>query len=152
MYLIKYHLIIQRIIRCIFCISLSHSLFLRLWVDPPNCVSHHIWVVSCLLTLFLCSKSQKRSLSQIPVGKLWEVRRSVMMGSLSSSSVVSPQWSPHTVSGSKSWVQHGENDRFMLTGAMMERSNWRTSLTTSDWNAGCGKLSTLSSPTRMAPT
>ena len=92
--LISSHLIIQRLKHSIVPIFWSHLLFSRLHVDPRNCVDTHSRVVSYLLTLFLPSLSQNFAFSLIPFGKLQEVRRSVTIASLPSSSAVPPQMEP----------------------------------------------------------
>jgi len=60
-------------------------------VDPWHCVDPHSRPVSYLLTLCQHSSSQNHCFSWVPWGIPREVWRSVMMGSLPSGSVVSPQ-------------------------------------------------------------
>jgi hypothetical protein len=80
LYLISYHLIIQRTTHFIFLICGSHSLFPRLHVDLRNCVDPRSRIVSYLLTLFLRSASQNLSLSRIPFWMLRGLWRSVDEG------------------------------------------------------------------------
>jgi len=61
-------------------------------VDPQR------QVVSCLLTQFLCSSNQNRSFSSIPCECHERCGGEFMVGSLTSSSIVSPLWPPSSAS------------------------------------------------------
>jgi len=65
----------------------------RDFLYPRNCTDPHGRVVSYLLT-FLCSSSKHRSFSRIPCGHREMCCGMLMVGSLASSSVVSPQPPP----------------------------------------------------------
>jgi len=76
----------------------------RNFADPCNCVDPQCQVVSYLLTPVLHSSRQNHSFTWIPFGCQDGCNRVLMVGSLSSSSVVSPQmptsgasWSSLTV-------------------------------------------------------
>jgi len=112
-HLISYHLIIPRLTHSIFRSFWSHSLFPRLHLDPHNCVDPRSRVVSDLLTLFLRSSSQNRSLSLIPFWMPREVRRSVDTGlSVLSLRRVTTNGAQTRISGSESWVRNGGKDPY----------------------------------------
>jgi len=68
-------------------------------MDPPNCMDSHGRVVSYLFTLLLCSLSQNRGFSWIPLGCQEWCGGVLMVDSLPSSSVVSPQWTQSCLNG-----------------------------------------------------
>jgi len=63
-------------------------------VDPPNCMDPQCRVVSYLLTQYLCSSNQNRSFLWIPFWCPERCAGVLIVGSLPSSSLVSPQWPP----------------------------------------------------------
>jgi hypothetical protein len=102
------HLIIQQNTHCIFSSPWSHALLFsvhrstqfawfvtdscRAFIVPRNlCGSLHLGSLSHPLTLFLRSSSQHCSVPQIPFGCHERCSGVLMMGSLPSSSAVSPQ-------------------------------------------------------------
>jgi hypothetical protein len=104
----RHHLIIQRNTHSIFPSSWSHALLSSIhrstqfvwfvmhscaaFIDPPKlCAFLHLGSLSHPLTLFLPSSSQHRSVSWIPFGCRERWGGLLMMGSLPSSSAVSPQ-------------------------------------------------------------
>jgi hypothetical protein len=73
-----------------FCLTCS----VRDTMDPPNCAYPQSRVVSYLLSLFLCSSSQNRSFSGYAFRYGVRYNRALMVGSLPSSFIVSPQTPP----------------------------------------------------------
>jgi len=109
-------------------------------VDP------HGRVVSYLLTLFLRSSSQNRSFSRIPFGCRERCGGVLMMGSLPSSSAVSPQRTP----SSSNVVMMAQNLSIHTAVPLCKRM---TNLTTSWWSyGGGGSKSSSSSPTTSHPS
>ena len=70
----------------------------RDFMDPPKCLDPQCRVVSNLLTRFLCCLSQNRSFSAILFGCCVRCGGVLMVGSLPSSSIISPQWHPSCAS------------------------------------------------------
>ena len=91
----RYHLIIQRKYTLYLSQLLVPTHSCRVFIDPRNlCGSSRLGTLSYPLTLFLRSSSQNRSFSRIPFGCRGRCGGVLMMGSLPSSSAVSPQMEP----------------------------------------------------------
>jgi len=76
--------------------GLTHSV--RNFVDVRNCVDPQCWVVSYLLNRFLRSSNQNRCLPWIQIGCHGRCGGELMLGSLPSSFIVSPQRPPSCAS------------------------------------------------------
>ena len=85
--------------------GLTHSV--RDFMEPHNCMDNQCWVVLYLLTRSLCSLNQNCFFSGIQIGCRERCSGVLMVGSLPSSSIVSPQRPPSGASLSSQWACPG---------------------------------------------